>query len=75
MQIVVGHKYIIELTTPRGVGGGQIVRVYRKWMFFRKRMTSDWFLDREQAERFARKVAVDLAGQRDGSSIRSSHSR
>jgi hypothetical protein len=61
MKIPVGKKYIIEITTPRGLGSNQIVRVYRTLSLFRWRTSSDWFLDREQAEKFARNLAATLA--------------
>ena len=60
MKIPVGGKYLVEITTPRGLGAGQIVRVYRKLLFLRRRISSDWFLDEQQAKRFARKTVTDL---------------
>jgi len=60
MRIPAGRKYLVEITSPRGLGAGQIVRVYHKLLFFRRRLSSDWFLDPEQAERFARKTAAEL---------------
>lgn len=61
VKIPVGRKYIIEISTPRGLGAGQIVRAYRKRFLFRRRVSSDWFLDPDQAERFARRLASTLA--------------
>jgi hypothetical protein len=69
MKIPVGKKYVVEVLTPRGLGGGQIVRVYRRLLFFRKRLSSDWFLDQKQAERFARKAVADLAQGKNGASL------
>ncbi len=66
MRIPVDKKYVIEILTPRGLGAGQIVRVYRKLLFFRRRLSSDWFLDQDQAERFASKAAENLALQERG---------
>jgi hypothetical protein len=66
MRIPVGKKFLVEITAPRGVGASQIVRVYRKMFLFRRRLTSDWFFSREEAERFARKVASDLALRETG---------
>ena len=67
MIIPVGRKYLVELLAPRGLGAGQIVRVYRKGLLFRHRLSSDWFLDQLQAERFARRTAADLAAEESGS--------
>jgi hypothetical protein len=68
MQIQVGNKYTVELTVPRGLGENQIVRVYRRLLFFRKRLSSDWFLNQGQAERFARKIAAELTARGHGTS-------
>jgi hypothetical protein len=70
MKIPVGNKYVVEILTPRGLGGGQIVRVYRKLLFFRKRLSSNWFLDQKQAERFARTAVANLAQGKNGASPR-----
>jgi hypothetical protein len=61
MRIPVGRKYFIDILAPRGFGSGKIVRVYQKLFLFRRRISSDWFLDDGQAERFVRKVAAELA--------------
>jgi hypothetical protein len=43
-----------------------VVRTYRKLFLFKKRVSSDWFLDQDQANRFARQLAQDL---KDGAKI------
>jgi hypothetical protein len=63
MKLPAGSKHVVEISTPLGLGSGQIVRVYRKLLMYRRRLSSDWFLDPEQAERFARKTAANLAAQ------------
>ncbi len=75
MKIRIGNKYLVELLTPRGLGAGHIVRVYRKRLFFRRRLSSDWFLDRGEAERFARKTAENLELQESGALLHSSTPR
>ncbi len=75
MKTRVGKKYIVEILTPRGLGAGHIVRVYRKQLFFRRRLSSDWFLDRGEAERFARKTAEDLEFQESGALLHPSAPR
>ncbi len=37
------------------------VRVYRKTLFCRRRVSSDWFLDERQAKQFAEKLALELS--------------
>jgi len=70
MKIPAGPKYFVEISTARGLGASQIVRVYRKVLMFRKRVSSDWFLDPEDAERFARRVASDLAASNNGAALK-----
>ena len=52
------HRSLIEQIN--GLGTTWIVRVYRKRLLFRKLVSSDWFLDGVQAERFARQLATEL---------------
>jgi hypothetical protein len=66
MQIPAGNNHTVEIVTPHGMGSGQIVRAYRKFFVFRRRVSSDWFLNREQAERFARKLAAEIASEESG---------
>jgi hypothetical protein len=66
MRIPAGRKYIVEISAPRGLGSGSIVRVYRKFPIFRRLISSDWFLDGNQAERFAREIAGNLLDGNDG---------
>jgi hypothetical protein len=73
MRIPAGSKYYVEITAPRGLGAGQIVRTYRKLLFFRRRVSSDWFLDQAQAERFARRVAADLSAQESDNALQIPH--
>lgn len=72
MRIPAGPKYVVEISEARGLGAGRIVRVYRKGLVFRKRISSDWFLDPAQAEEFARRVASDLSAGNDGAALKSS---
>ena len=65
-QILVNGKYLIKVSSPRGLGSTRIVRVYRKLLFFRRRISSDWFLDQEQAELFVRKLQGSLSSGANG---------
>lgn len=75
MKIPAGPKYFVEISSARGLGASQVVRVYRKVLMFRKRVSSDWFLDPEDAERFARRVARELAARNNGAALNTSTNR
>jgi len=53
--------YQVEVVRIAGQGSAWIVRVYKKLFFCRKRVSSDWFVDGAQAERFAQRLRKDLA--------------
>ncbi|MGB5873533.1 MAG: hypothetical protein WBG80_00210 [Bacteroidota bacterium] len=53
--------YQVEVVRIAGQGSNWIVRVYKKLFFYRRRVSSDWFLDGAQAERFAQQLRKDLA--------------
>ena len=53
--------YDIRVLRIEGQGSNWIVRVYKRRLFCHKLVSSDWFLDGAQAERFARQVRLDLA--------------
>lgn len=54
------HSYHVEVVRSSGLGSNWIVRVYKKFLFWKKRISSDWFLDSAQAERFAQRLREDL---------------
>jgi hypothetical protein len=56
-----GNGYSIEIGQIKGGGAPWIVRVYEKRLFFRKPLSSDWFLDEHQARRFADQLKSALA--------------
>lgn len=60
MSIVSVGNFIIEVTQMHGAGGNWLVRVYRKLFLFKKRVSSDWFLDETQARTFAEQIASHL---------------
>jgi len=61
MTISAGKQYAVELKQPEGAGTVWVVHVYKKGFPFRKTISSDWFLDEEQARRFAEEVARSLS--------------
>jgi hypothetical protein len=54
------NGYSIEIGQVEGNGDPWIVRSYRKLAFFRRRLSSDWFLNGDQARSFADQLAKDL---------------
>lgn len=60
MTLSAGNNLQVEYLRIREAGSPWIVRVYRKSIFGRRLLTSDWFLDAEQAKRFAETLAADL---------------
>lgn len=65
MTISAGNNLYIAITQTGQGGSAWIVKLYKKGLIFKKVISSDWFLDGEQAKTFARKLASDL--QNDGS--------
>ncbi len=72
MQIPAGKSYTIEVEQIRHTGMNYVVRAYRKSFIFKKLISSDWFLDGDQAIRFAQQLALDL---RNGTKVESLKSR
>jgi len=54
------HNVTVELSQSDHGGSAWIVRVYRKVFFGKKLVSSDWFLDEQQARRFAGQIAGEL---------------
>lgn len=55
-----GNGYTVEIEQIEGLGTPWIVRSYRKVAFLRRRMSSDWFLNEQQAQAFAGQLVRDL---------------
>ena len=60
MSIVATGSFIIEVTRTHGAGSNWLVRVFRKMFLFRKRISSDWFLNEPQARKFAEQLTAHL---------------
>lgn len=54
------RNFTVTLTQGKRIGEAWVVRVYRRGFPFRRRVSSDWFLDDAQAKTFADQVAKDL---------------
>jgi hypothetical protein len=66
MTIPAGRSFVIALEEPYGLGSNWTVRTYRKRILRNKLISSDWFLDGEQAKQFAAQLARELTN--DGQS-------
>lgn len=60
MDVPTDSPFLVELKQVEGLGSPWIVRVYKKRILFKKLVSSDWFLDEEQAKRFAGQAAAEL---------------
>ena len=54
------NGYSVEIEQIEGLGASWIVRSYRKIFFLRRKLSSDWFLNGEQARVFANQLLRDL---------------
>ncbi len=66
MTIRPGNGYTIEITQVPEQGVNWVVRLYKPRFGVRRRVSSDWFLNEEQATRFARQLADDIRSGSDG---------
>ncbi|HEX9006291.1 MAG TPA: hypothetical protein VF889_03280 [Bacteroidota bacterium] len=60
MKISSGDGYVIEVEQEKKLGSAWTVRAYRKVLFFKRLVSSDWFLNEEQAMEYAREAAEEL---------------
>ena len=61
MDVPTDSHFRVKLTQVDGLGSPWIVRVYKKGILFKKLVSSDWFLDGEQAKQFAGQAAAELS--------------
>ena len=66
MILPAGKGISVEYARVENTGTPWIVRTYEKKFLFRKLISSDWFLDPDQARRFAETLAAEL---RNGASL------
>jgi hypothetical protein len=67
MTIQAGNGYSVRIEETGGLGSTWIVRVQKKLFVINTTVSSDWFLDRAQAQRFAEQLAEDI---RSGSGLK-----
>jgi hypothetical protein len=60
MTIQTAGNHTVVLTQVRFGGTPWVVRVYKRILFFKKRVSSDWFLTEAQAKQFAEQLTRDL---------------
>jgi len=65
-----GNGYTISLDQTRGLGSIWVVRTYKRVLFFRRIISSDWFLDSPQAQQFAEQVAAELRADANSDYLR-----
>ena len=65
MVIKPGNGYTIEVKQIDQVGAPWLVRLYRKRLLLKSRISSAWFLNEEQAHRFATELARELQSGHD----------
>jgi len=56
------NGFAVQMGQIKGGGVPWIVRSYRKIGFLRRKLSSDWFLNEQQARTFAEQVVRDLEG-------------
>ncbi len=66
MKISAGDRYVIEVEQAKKLGSAWTVRVSRRVLFLKRPVSSDWFLNEEQAMQFAREAAEEI---RSGSNL------
>jgi hypothetical protein len=70
LNIPAGKSFLVELKENHGIGTSWIVRVYKKTFLFKKLVSSDWFLDGNQAKTFAEQLASELRNPASGTTIK-----
>jgi hypothetical protein len=60
MILSAGDNYYVEVLQTNRAGSVWTVRLFKKLLFFKRRLSSDWFLDEEQAKRFGEQLGAEL---------------
>jgi hypothetical protein len=60
MTLRAGNNLLVELNQVPEKGTPWQVCVYKKMLGFKKQISCDWFLDQEQARRYAEQLAKEL---------------
>lgn len=69
MEIPAG-KYTVELNLVKEQGNNWVVRLVKKILFFKKVLSTDWFLEEQQARTFAKKLAEQMKSGSDPTGIK-----
>ncbi len=64
------NGYTIEISQIKGSGANWIVRFYKKRFPFRKLISSDWFLDQQQAQLFAEELRSEPMDTRTANDVK-----
>ena len=54
------NGFIVIVQHRENIGTPWVVQTYRKMFFWKRRISSDWFLDGDQAKLFAKQLSVEL---------------
>ncbi len=60
MKLHAGNGYIIGLFQVREQGMTWVVKLQKKTLGFTRTLSSDWFLNEQQARTFAEQIAKDI---------------
>jgi hypothetical protein len=63
------NGFSIEIKQTERLGTPWIVRSYRNRAFFRRRLSSDWFLNGEQAKTFAEQLLREFQSQQESARL------
>jgi hypothetical protein len=64
-------NYSVTVEQSPDAGSVWLVRVYRRGLLWKRRVSSDWFLDPDQARKFAGQLTEDLSGDGNTGNIES----
>jgi hypothetical protein len=70
MKIPAGKKFTVEVQQIQGGGHPFVVRVRRRGLLCRCPVSTDWFLNEQQAKEFAASAAEDLANGQSADTLR-----
>jgi hypothetical protein len=70
MTLSAHNGITVEYGRVPNAGMSWAVRVFHKKLLFRRLVSSDWFLDEQQARRFAEALVIDLNGNGSLGSLR-----
>ncbi len=59
------NSYAVVIQHREDIGTPWVVRTYKKTLLCKRLVSSDWFLDGEQAQLFARQLKTELEGGPD----------